>query len=125
MKFFLNGLFLFILVVIVVMLVLVTFSIISNAAVAAAILGILLSILFVTAGYFSFIFAMKFRQKKFNKIVGISILSRLVLMTLSIVSILVFLSVDKAAFLIGLFVSYFGVQILEVVSFNKINTGEV
>jgi hypothetical protein len=100
------------------------FSIISRDAFTAAIFGVLLSMVFVTAGYFSFIFALKYQQKKFNKIIGISILGRLLLMTLSIVSIFVFLNINRAAFLIGMFVSYFVMQILEVVSINKIRIGK-
>ena len=124
MRFFLYGLLIIMILLVLVAGFLSVFSIISHDAFTAAISGVLLSMVFVTAGYFSFIFALKYQQKKFNKIIGISILGRLLLMTLSLVSIFVFLNINRAAFLIGMFVSYFVMQILEVVSINKIRIGK-
>ena len=124
MRFFLYGLLIIVMLLILIAGFLFVFSIISQEAFTAAISGVLLSMVFVTAGYFSFIFALKYQQKKFNKIIGISILGRLLLMTMSIVSIFVFLNINRAAFLIAMFVSYFVMQILEVVSINKIRFGK-
>jgi len=124
MRFFLYGLLIIMLSLVLVVGILSAFSIIPQDAFAASIIGVLLSMVFVTAGLLSFIYALKFQQKKFNKIIGISILGRLMLMTLSIVSIFVFLNINRAAFLIGMFVSYFVMQILEVVSINKIRIGK-
>lgn len=124
MRFFLYGLSIIMMSLVLVVGILSAFSIIPQDAFAAAIFGVLLSMVFVTAGFLSFIYALKFQQKKFNKIVGISILGRLILMTLSIVSIFIFLNMNKAAFLIGMFISYFVMQILEVVSINKIRIGK-
>lgn len=124
MRFFLYGLLIIILSLVLVVGILSAFSIIPQDAFAASIIGVLLSMVFVTAGFLSFIYALKFQQKKFNKIVGISILGRMILMTFSIVSIFIFLNINRAAFLIGMFVSYFVMQILEVVSINKIRIGK-
>ena len=124
MRFFLYGLLIIMILLVLVAGFLSVFSIISQDTFIAAVSGVLLSMVFVTAGYFSFIFALKYQQKKFNKIIGISILGRLLLMTLSLVSIFVFLNINRAAFLIGMFVSYFVMQILEVVSINKIRIGK-
>ena len=124
MRFFLYGLLIIMLSLVLVVGILSAFSIIPQDAFAASIIGVLLSMVFVTAGFLSFIYALKFQQKKFNKIVGISILGRMMLMTLSIVSIFIFLNINRAAFLIGMFVSYFAMQILEVVSINKIRIGK-
>lgn len=124
MRFFLYGLLIIMLSLVLVVGILSAFSIIPQDAFAASIIGVLLSMVFVTAGFLSFIYALKFQQKKFNKIVGISILGRMILMTFSIVSIFIFLNINRAAFLIGMFVSYFAMQILEVVSINKIRIGK-
>ena len=123
MSFFLIGLMIIMILVFSVNLLLTQFLIISGEDFYAVAFGSLLAMAFVTAGYFSFLRALKYQQKKFNKIVGFSILLRLVLMTISILSILLLLNVNKAAFLIGMFISYFLTQIWEVISLNRIKTG--
>jgi hypothetical protein len=123
MRFFLYGLIIIMVIVSMVAVLLLGFSIISQDVFYALAFGSLLAMVFVSAGYYSFIWALKYQQKKFNKIVGFSILLRLMLMTLSILSILIFSNIAKTAFLIGMFVSYFLTQIWEVISFKRIKIG--
>jgi hypothetical protein len=124
MKFYLLGLVSIVGFLIIVYSLLAGFSDISHERLGAALGGGALAILFVTAGFISFMYALKFQQKKFNKIVGISILVRLVLMTCTILVILVYFNIDQAGFLIGMFISYFITQILEVISFNRARIGK-
>ena len=123
MRFFLYGLIIIMVIVFMVAVLLLGFSVISQDAFNAVAFGSLMAMAFVSAGYYSFIWALKYQQKKFNKIVGFSILLRLILMTTSILSILIFSNIDKAAFLIGMFISYFLTQIWEVISFKRIKIG--
>ena len=87
---------------------------------SAFLIGLLLAITFVSAGYVSFYYALKFQQKLFNKIVGISIFGRLVVISLVIIVILKVTVIDAVSFLIGLFSNYFVFQIWEVISLNKL-----
>lgn len=125
MKFFISGILTILASLCVVIILFLVINIFSAEVFRSAILGILAALLFVSSGFIAFKFALKFQQKEFNKIIGISILSRLVLMTIVIVSIFNFSDLDKMPFLIGMFVSYFLFQIWEVVSFNKLTTGKI
>ena len=112
------------------LLVVITFAVSRLAATPdefflTALAGILLSLFFVAGGFFFYIYALKFKQKAFNKVVGISILGRLFLMAVLIVSVLLIFKPDQMVFLISMFISYFLFQILEVVSFNKIAANKV
>lgn len=120
MKFFLTGVGTLFTSIILLVIILAGFSVFSTESSQSALFGVILSLLFVCGGFFSFLFALKFRQKAFNKFVGISILGRLLLMTIILLMILQFLKIDRAAFLIAMFISYFLFQIWEVISFNRI-----
>ena len=112
------------------LLILIIFTVAKLAKVPegffpTAMAGVLLSLFFVAGGFILYVFALKFRQKAFNKVVGISILGRLFFMAVTIVSILLIFKPDQVVFLIAMFISYFLFQIWEVISFNKIAADKV
>lgn len=125
MKFFFSGIGLMFTLLIVIISVVSAWLQVPDEFNRAAILGVGLSLVFVTGGFISYLFALKFRQKAFNKVVGISILGRLLLMAISIVLILLLIQPDQVVFLISMFISYFLFQIWEVISFNKIAAKKV
>jgi hypothetical protein len=120
MKFFLTGVLVIIISLVAVTTVLFLTDLLSDKGFRAALLGMLVALCFVASGFISFTMALKYRQKEFNKIVGISILGRLLLMTLVLVSIFKFSDLDQIPFLVGMFSSYFLFQIWELISFNKL-----
>ena len=121
MKFFITGISALIIIMTAIIVLLSLTDLVLADAIHSASMGMLAALLFVTSGFTAFMIALKYRQKEFNKIVGISILGRLLLMATILVTIFKFSDLDKLPFLIGMFASYFLFQIWELISFNRLN----
>jgi hypothetical protein len=120
-KFFIAGISALLIIMTAIIVLLSLTDLVLADAIHSASLGMLAALLFVTSGFTAFMIALKYRQKEFNKIVGISILGRLLLMAIILVTIFKFSDLAKLPFLIGMFASYFLFQIWELISFNRLN----
>ena len=121
MKIFVTGVSVIIGILLTVTMLLTLTEVLIRDAVQSVLAGITISFLFVASGYTAFTLALKYRQKEFNKIVGISILVRLLFMAVALGTIFKFTDLEKLPFLIAMFVSYFLLQIWELISFNRLN----
>jgi len=87
-------------------------------------IGILIALLFVTTGFFSFIFATKLKQKGFTLLVISTIAGRMILL-LTVLFLLIRLSYfDIKIITVATLGSYFIFQIIEIIGFTKINAKE-
>lgn len=93
----------------------------SNLFLLSICLGLGLSLLYVISGFILSYFAINFTQQSFGRIMVISIFGRLALITIAIVTLIKFVTIDKTIFLIALFGFYLIFQIIEVVNLNKIS----
>ena len=119
MKIFLSSVLISLFAGVFLLLMLSFFVEISEYNLISFLAGTALALVFVVAGFFTFYFAKNVKQKSFNKIVLVSMITRLVLIAAVIVMILKFLDINQLIFMISLFVWYFIFQIWEVISFNK------
>jgi len=89
------------------------------------IIGFLLAVVFVLAGFLSFYKGLRSGQKEFNLILFGSIFVRLMLAAIALILLIKFTSVDQQALLISMFVWYVILQIGELIGFHKINMRKV
>jgi hypothetical protein len=88
-------------------------------------LGFGFALFYVITGFISFSIALKKDIKFFNKIVVISVISRLIFILSAITLVFKFSTVDKISFILSIFICYFIFQIFEIVTFNRIGLGKI
>ena len=125
MKYFFGGSGIILALLVLIIIAVSRIAAVQEGFFLTALAGILLSLFFVAGGFVFYVYALKFKQKAFNKVVGISILGRLFFMAILIVSVLLIFKPDQVVFLVSMFISYFLFQIWEVLSFNKIAVNKV
>jgi hypothetical protein len=90
----------------------------------ATVLGSLLAWLFVGSGFISFYLARTKPGTVFHRIFWGSVLGRLTVMVVVLLLIFKYTALEHLPFLVSLFCWYFIFQMWEVISFNRLATGE-
>jgi hypothetical protein len=125
MKFFVKSIFSVLTVILLCLAFLYVFAPTFPFIAEPLIAGIILALVFVSTGFFTFQFAIRLKENKFTFIILGTTIGRLVLL-LAILSIIIRFSIFNAKIIIvSMLCSYFVFQIIEVVSFTKINPKEI
>ena len=83
-------------------------------------LGFSFALIYVLTGFISFSIALKKENKSFAKIISISVIARLITLLAAIALLFKFFQIDRTVFIISVLIFYFIFQIIEIVSFNKV-----
>ncbi len=83
------------------------------------------ALIYVLSGYFSFYFAFSRNQQFFIRVFIFSLAARFVVLLSTIVVVLKYTNVQRAYFLVSLFIWYFIFQIWEVLSLNNLSRKKV
>jgi hypothetical protein len=87
-------------------------------------IGMLLALFFVGSGFFIYLFATHFNQKKFTFLIISAGAGRFLLLLACVALVVKFSSLDSAIVTISMISSYFVFQIIEVIGFTKVKAKE-